>query len=241
MLGVLGCCWVYYFYHRKYVLRHRTSQCRKSSKKCRKVPKDNQKMSKNTANKIEESTELPEVDPQIEAQKAEIIDVLWSDEKKTAEIIKGVERPEKSVRLLLNDLVSEGRIVRVKSGLYRLSPELAPWSESKNEKIIDALMKLYEKVLEQYLQKGDISLNDFKSLILMVDRLMKRWYLVHRGYDSNTKQAEEDVKQKTENREKQALEGLPPEEQLEVVGDYDVEMRVLLESLPEPVKKEVTV
>ena len=70
---------------------------------------------------------------------------------------------------------------------------------------------------------------------------MKRWYLVHRGYDSNTKQAEEDVKQKTENREKQALESLPPEEQLEVVGDYDVEMRELLESLPEPIQKEVTV
>ena len=37
------------------------------------------------------------------------------------------------------------------------------------------------------------------------------------------------------------MEHLPPEEQLEVVGDYDVKMRELLESLPEPIQKKVTV
>ena len=34
-----------------------------------------------------------------------------------------------------------------------------------------------------------------------VDQLMKRWYLVHRGYDSNTRQAQEDAKKKTTERE----------------------------------------
>ena len=189
-------------------------------------------MSKNTANTPKTATELPEVDLKIEAEKAEIVDFLWDGAKKTAEIIEGVSRPEKVVRRLLGLLEDEGIIVKVKSGLYRLSAKFAPWTEQKNEKIIDSLMKLYEKVLEQHFQAEDISLNDFKSLILMADRLMKRWYLVHRGYDTNTRQAAEDAKKKTVEREKQETENAPPEDQVVVIREYDETMREVLAKLP---------
>ena len=198
-------------------------------------------MSKNTANKPKKSTELPEVDLKIEAEKAEIVDVLWDGEKKTAEIVEGVSRPQKAVRRLLGLLENEGTIVKVKSGLYRLSAKFAPWTERKNEKVIDSLMKLYEKVLEQRLQAEDISLNDFKSLILMADRLMKRWYLVHRGYDNNTRQAAEDAKKKTVEREKQETENAPPEDQVVVVREYDETMRDVLAKLPGKELKKRTV
>ena len=202
------------------------------SETCQNVPKSNQKMSKNTANTPKTATELPEVDLKIEAEKAEIVDFLWDGAKKTAEIIEGVSRPEKVVRRLLGLLEDEGIIVKVKSGLYRLSAKFAPWTEQKNEKIIDSLMKLYEKVLEQHFQAEDISLNDFKSLILMADRLMKRWYLVHRGYDTNTRQAAEDAKKKTVEREKQETENAPPEDQVVVIREYDETMREVLAKLP---------
>ena len=85
-------------------------------------------------------------------------------------------------------------------------------SQNLNEKIIDTLMKLCKKSLEQHLEKEHVSLGDLKDLILIVDRLMKWWYLIHRGYDTNTRQAVEDAKQKTSEREEQALKHLPPEE-----------------------------
>ena len=74
-----------------------------------------------------------------------------------------------------------------------------------------------------------------------VDQLMKRWYLVHRGYDANTRQAQEDAKKKTANREKQELENAPAEAQLKVVREYDESMREILENMPHTVQKKTKV
>ena len=93
-------------------------------------------------------------------------------------------------------------------------------------------MKVYAKSLEQHLQKEDVSLDDLKDLILMVDRLMKRWYLVHRGYDANTRQAQEDAKKKTADQEKATLETSPPEDQIVVVREYHESVRKILKGLP---------
>ena len=70
---------------------------------------------------------------------------------------------------------------------------------------------------------------------------MKRWYLVHRGYDSNTKQAHEDAKQKTTDRETQELKNAPAEAQLKVVREYDESMREVLAKMPKPVQEKNTV
>ena len=214
---------------------------RQASEDTHQISEDTCETSEDTHQISEDTCETSENSAEIRSEHSDILDFLWEGQKSTKEIANHLSVHESTARTYLVPLRSQGKIVVVKKGTYRLGDELAPWTERKNEKIIDSLMKLYEKVLKQHLQQEDISQNDLKGLILMADRLMKRWYLVHRGYDSNTRQAVEDAKQKTESREKQALEGLPPAEQLEVVGDYDVEMRGLLESLPEAEKKKITV
>ena len=188
-----------------------------------------------------------------------ILEVLKAGEMHISKIREAIPDKATSVGNCLTRLERENKIVRADRGVYRLpKPSDAPTEpknprgEAENTETINKMLNLYDKLLDTVavsIEEEDWdgivekieAIKSLRWLGATVDQLMKRWYLVHRGYDSNTKQAEEDVKQKTENREKQALESLPPEEQLEVVGDYDVEMRGLLESLPEAVQKEVTV
>ena len=193
--------------------------------------------------------------------KVKILACLKSGEKSVAEIYKVVLGKEASIRAELSTLEKQGEIKKTDRGRYRLpTPSDAPAvtenlrGEAENTETINKMLNLYDKVLdtvsltiEEKLSSAT-NIEDMTDLIkslrwlgATVDQLMKRWYLVHRGYDSNTKQAQEDAKHKTAKREKQEMEQLPPEKQLEVVGDYDVEMRELLESLPEAIKKEVTV
>ena len=188
-----------------------------------------------------------------------ILEVLKAGEMHISKIREAIPDKATSVGNCLTRLERENKIVRADRGVYRLpKPSDAPTEpknprgEAENTETINKMLNLYDKLLDTVavsiededwtgiIEKIE-AIKSLRWLGATVDQLMKRWYLVHRGYDSNTKQAEEDVKQKTENREKQALESLPPEEQLEVVGDYDVEMRGLLESLPEAVQKGVTV
>lgn len=177
------------------------------------------------------------------------------------EIIDAVEGKEKSIDTAVRRLEKRGEIVREDQGIYRLkavqdTPAEVENSrgEAENTETINKMLNLFDecfdnlsvKIKDDLLTAASVeeAINLIKSLRWLgatVDQLMKRWYVVHRGYDSNTQQAQEDAKRKTADQEKQALEGLPPEEQLEVVGDYDVAMREILEALPEPVQKEVTV
>lgn len=59
---------------------------------------------------------------------------------------------------------------------------------------------------------------------------------MHVGYDTNTRQAQEDAKAKTEEREKAALENAPLEDKIVVVGHYQEGMQEILRNLP---KKEL--
>ena len=185
----------------------------------------------------EDTRQISENSAELTGKQLDILDFLWEGEKGTKEIADHLSVHESTARKHISILRDHGKIRDVKRGYYRLSEALAPWTELENEKIIDTFMKLCKKSLEQHLEKADISLDVLRDLTLIVDRLMKRWNLTHRGYDTNTRQAVEDAKQKTSEREEQALKRLPPEEQLEVVGDYDVKMRELLEALPEPIQK----
>ena len=123
-------------------------------------------------------------------------------------------------------------------------------SETENVETINKLLKSYDIVLDNIAEtlESELSakatieekINLIKILRWLgatVDQLMKRWYLVHRGYDSNTRQAQEDAKKKTVDREKQALENTPPEERVVVVREYNESMRDILENLPEPIQK----
>ena len=192
-----------------------------------------------------------------------ILECVSDGEKTTVEIQayvqKTLESQPSAVSKTLSEMKGRGEIKNPERGQYHLPiAQDAPAEvensrgEAENTETINKMLNLYDKLLDTVAVSiededwegivGKIeAIKSLRWLGATVDQLMKRWYLVHRGYDSNTRQAVEDAKQKTENREQQALEGLPPEEQLEVVGDYDVEMRELLESLPEPIQKEVTV
>lgn len=180
-----------------------------------------------------------------------ILEFLENGEKRTNEIMAACGAKQ-YVRQMLTALVRTGEIVRVKQGLYRLggAPETVR-TEAENAATIDRLLDLYDKVLESYIASvepclgagGGIEdfLGDFKTLALIVDRLMKRWYLVHRGYDNNTQQAQEDVKQKVAERLRERLKDAPVEDQVVKVGHFHEKMKVLWENLPDAEKERRTV
>ena len=194
---------------------------------------------------------------------APIMECLADGEKRNHEIYEAVEGPVSSIKKRLRVLTEHGEITSRVRGKYALpeSPVEVPdvpaeaensRGEAENTETINKLLNLYDQLLDAVacsIEKEDWNsitekveaIKSLRWLGATVDQLMKRWYLLYRGYDTNTRQAVEDAKQKTSDREKQEMEHLPPEEQLEVVGDYDVEMRELLEALPEPIQKKVTV
>ena len=193
-----------------------------------------------------------------------ILACLEEGEKDISEIQEAVGASKNSVSVCLTGLVKSGKVVRVRSGVYRLASAadatVVPAdatvevensrSETENVETINKLLKSYDIVLDNIAEtlESELSakatieekINLIKSLRWLgatVDQLMKRWYLVHRGYDSNTRQAQEDAKKKTVDREKQALENTPPEERVVVVREYNESMRDILENLPEPIQK----
>ena len=117
-------------------------------------------------------------------------------------------------------------------------------SADDNKNTIDKLMNLYDKHVERYTQWFDKSVDDdtdfeqcqfienFKGLTAIGDKLMKRWSLEHVGYDTNTRQAQEDAKAKTAEREKAALEDAPLEEQVNVIGSFDLDTKQLIDAFP---------
>lgn len=114
-----------------------------------------------------------------------------------------------------------------------------------NEATISKLLNLYDDVLDFYIAWIALNLNsetdfeqqllfieNFKWLTAIADKLMKRWALVHIGYDTNTRQAQEDAKAKAEERQKAALKDAPIEEQVSVIGSFDLETKELIDNFP---------
>lgn len=117
-------------------------------------------------------------------------------------------------------------------------------TQEQNNALADALLNAYEILLYQYtvwliseIEKVDFKdrlacVETFKILVLMGDRLLKRWAIEHQGYDTNTRQAQEDAKAKTEERQKKALKDAPLEEQITVVASYDLDAKQLIDNFP---------
>lgn len=165
----------------------------------------------------------------------------------------------------VKQLTERGDIERVKNGVYRIPAAIDTQRElskarknlhsdvrsaEHNEQTINTLLNTYDEVLAIFhiwvlqnvasekvdFEKQLLFIENFKWLTMIADKLMKRWNLVHVGYDTNTRQAQEDAKAKTEEREKQALENAPLEDKIVVVGHYHPDMQEILRSLP---KKEL--
>ena len=197
-----------------------------------------------------------------------ILACLEEGKKDISEIQEAVGASKNSVSVCLTRLVKSGKVVRVRSGVYRLASvadaTVVPAdatvavensrSETENIETINKLLKSYDIVLDNIAEtlESELSakatieekINLIKILRWLgatVDQLMKRWYLVHRGYDSNTKQAHEDAKQKTADRETQELENAPPQSQLKVVREYGEGMRDILAKMPQAEQKKTKV
>ena len=191
---------------------------------------------------------------------------LLDGPKHISEIHEGVKGKRKSVDQAIRRMVSAGDILEDSPKVFCL-PDTGNGSifvqdassgvenlrgEAENTETINKLLNLYDKLLdivgvsiededwEGIVEKIE-TIRSLRWLGATVDQLMKRWYLVHRGYDTNTRQAVEDAKHKTADREKQDIENAPPEEQLNVIREYDQSMREILENMPHVAKEENTI
>lgn len=195
----------------------------------------------------------------------QILVCLASGEKTKAEILESVSGKSATIDTNLARLKNSGKIESVRHGLYRLPgsgilPVLAVETaekireEADNIATINKMLNLYDKVIDntQGVIDGELSttvtiseridlIKGLRWLGATVDQLMKRWYLVHRGYDANTRQAQEDAKEKTAAREKQALDSAAPEDKVVLVGDYHESVKAIWDSLPESEQAERTV
>ena len=135
----------------------------------------------------------------------------WADE-----IVAGVSAQPASIRVCLGQLVKKGVIVRVKRGIYRKKEVLEEpgavknsRKNSENVETINKLLRISELCLDDLwvgweqmsgskmtISQLNAFVAEFKTLAFAIDKLMHRWYIVHRGYDANPYQAQADVDRK---------------------------------------------
>lgn len=75
-------------------------------------------------------------------------------------------------------------------------------------------------------------LENFKTLTLIVDRLMKRWALVHVGYENNPQLAKEDAQAKTRAAEEERLKNAPIEDKIQIVASFDPIAKEFIDAIP---------
>ena len=166
---------------------------------------------------------------------------------RTKDIHAAVTTKTKSyVTQTIKDLCDAGKILKVKRGWYELNREMMARTETQNTWTVNMLLNLYDREMARLLSTPAVDYEELESVMnalyrcsMVVERTLKRWYLVDRGYDTNTRQAAEDAKHKTAEREKQEIEQLPPEKRIKVIRSYDVTMEELIKKLPGKVDHEV--
>ena len=173
---------------------------------------------------------MPVSTPPVKKTRTEVVagifDVLESGEQTTAVIADAIGRSARSVRRdLTATLISDGKVSLVKKGVYRLHRSVL-WTEADNRVLINALLGVYTALIDAC--QGDVkeifssqdlsnteklgSVKTFNACVSMLDRLMKRWSLVHLGWSTNPRLAKADAAAKTSHdTEKVDLEGAPLE------------------------------
>ena len=178
---------------------------------------------------------------------------------KTAEIAEAIGVSVNGTSPVLTELARTGEITKIKKGIYTandtgnlsvfqqtLKKNISALREAEaNEGTINVLLNTYDFILLAYqswiiknidkvtdFEKQLLFLENLKWLTAIGDKLMKRWALVHVGYDTNTRQAQEDAKAKTEEKQKAALEEAPVEEQVNVIGSFDLDTKQLIDNFP---------
>ena len=176
--------------------------------------------------------------------------MLDMGEQTTAAIAAAIGRSERSVRRYLTEtLISDGKVSVVKKGVYRLHRSVL-WTEADNRVLINTLLGVYTALIDAC--QGDVkeifssqdlsnteklqSVKTFNACVSMLDRLMKRWSLVHLGWSTNPRLAKADAEAKTSDTEKVDFAGAPLEVFFKVVTHYHPSMREILEKMPSPLK-----
>ena len=196
---------------------------------------------------------MPVSPPPVKKTRTEVVagifDVLESGEQTTAAIAVAIGRSERSVRRDLTALISDGKVSVVKKGVYRLHRSVK-WTEADNRVLINTLLGVYTALIDAC--KGDVkaifsaqdlsnteklgSVKTFNACVSMLDRLMKRWSLVHLGWSTNPRLAKADAAAKTSDTEKVDFAGAPLEALFKVVTHYHPSMREICFSMPAPLK-----
>ena len=174
----------------------------------------------------------------------QILGLLSEGDRWADEIVAGVSAQPASIRVCLGQLVKKGVIVRVKRGIYRKKEVLeVPGATenlrktSDNVETINQLLNLYDKVLDNIVlmletedwtavgERMDL-IKSLQWLAGVIDQLMHRWYIVHRGYDANPHQACADVERKVsaanpagEQPEESEYEIIPWESEKETLAE----------------------
>ena len=196
---------------------------------------------------------MPVSTPPVKKTRTEVVagifDVLEAGEQTTAAIADAIGRSERSVRRDLTALISDGKVSLVKKGVYRLHRSVL-WTEADNRVLINALLGVYTALIDAC--KGDVkeifsaqdlsnteklqSVKTFNVCVATLDRLMKRWSLVHLGWHTNPRLAKADAEAKTHHTEKVDFAGAPLEAFFKVVTHYHPSMREICFSMPSPLK-----
>lgn len=177
----------------------------------------------------------------------QILELLSDGNKWTFEIVAGVSAQPASIRVCLWQLVKKGEIVRVKRGIYGKKEVLEVPAAAENTrkhldnvKLINFQLNMLDKVIDDFCAnfeeawRAETKLSDlngvilqFKSLASTVDKLMHRWYIVHRGYDANPYLAEADVERKVSAANPP---GEQPEASYEIIS-WESEKETLAEAI----------
>lgn len=197
--------------------------------------------------------EVPIVAPSVAVKKTknavvgEVFNALEAGEQTTAAIAGAIGRSQRSVRRYLAELVSDGKVSVVKRGVYRLSRSVK-WTQADNEMLINEVLAVYTALIDackadvkKIFTDEDISntekircVKSFNACVAMIDRLMKRWALVHQGWHTNPRLAKADVDAKIHHAEKVDWLSAPLASFFLVAGGYDSRARELIFMIPSP-------
>ncbi|MDE0686405.1 MAG: hypothetical protein OXI63_26060 [Candidatus Poribacteria bacterium] len=195
-----------------------------------------------------EETDAPSPEP-LKVKKsmvaAAISNFLEAGEQSTAAIARKTGRSERTVRRDLTEMLSAGKVSLVKKGVYKLHRSVK-WTELDNREIINELLRVYTEMID--VCKGGVkdgftledvsdteqlkSVKTFNACVATVDRLMKRWSLVHLGWNTNPQLAKADAEAEAFAAARVDLQDAPIEAFFEVTTHYHSDMKAIVFSMP---------
>ena len=207
-------------------------------------------LSQQTESSVSPVPKLPVKKMKKEEVVAEISKILDDSEQSTAAISEKIGRSERTVRRYLTPMISEGKVTLIKKGVYRLHRSVK-WTEADNREMINQLLHVYTALIN--VCKDDVKdgftgqemsdtekikiVKTFNACVATIDRLMKRWSLVHLGWNTNPRLAKADAEAKTHHAEKVDLENAPLEVLFKVIRHYGASMKAILFNMPGVQKK----